>query len=407
MNGNSFQSLKQKGIQQDGNYVKTSPFYAEGNGTKKDVRYSPKIKEIRTLAEFFALLKEIHDKNESRLKSDEKECGSLFLYRGQGNVNFNYSPTILRLGKHINREHLLQKEFHRRFFEKMDNFKTIFDEEVLMQHYGVGSRCLDLLENPLAALWAACETDSTKEFEKTFGEVSFWCLDNEDDDLKVHDSSTVSIIANTAICEPHFSLGHLEINYHKEHPTEMADFIYLKDIIRRTVVARPKYNNIHFTYQQNCFAIMNLNKLVDDDGKFYKKFGITVERFSDYILNAEILNKDKDYEYQYPNVKHLRENKHTLNADFSKLTSWDLWFDKEVPDNSTFVDTFDLYRYMYNDSSLKNERIPIFAVVPPDAKKSLLKELEYMNITDAAIYPDMEHIAKELQKKFALQETSK
>ena len=51
----------------------------------------------------------------------------------------------------------------------MDSFKTLFDEEVLMQHYQVGSRCLDLLENPLMALWAACETDSNSDFKETFG----------------------------------------------------------------------------------------------------------------------------------------------------------------------------------------------------------------------------------------------
>ena len=181
MNGKNFSSLEQKGLQQDGKSVRPFPFYAEGKSTKQDVRYSPVVRPIHTLSQYFELLKELHDKNEKRLKEQHKELGSLFLYRGQGNVNFDYSPTILRTVDNIKREHILQKEFHRRFFNVMDGMKTLFDEEVLMQHYGAGSRCLDLLENPLMALWAACETESEAKFKDTFGEVSFWCLDYADD----------------------------------------------------------------------------------------------------------------------------------------------------------------------------------------------------------------------------------
>lgn len=59
------------------------------------------------------------------------------------------------------------------------------------------------------------------------GEVSFWCLDNEDSDLKSYDSSTVSVISNTAICEPCFYLGEVEIAYRKEYMAEakMLDLI--------------------------------------------------------------------------------------------------------------------------------------------------------------------------------------
>ena len=398
MNGKNFSSWEQKGIKQESGYVKTQPFYAEGNGTKKDVRYSPKVREIKTLADYFGLLKEIHEHNERR----KKDLGSLFLYRGQGNVAFDYSPSVLRNENNIKREHLLQREFHRIYFETMDSMKTVFDEEVLMQHYGAGSRILDLLESPLMALWAACETDSNPDFKNTFGEVSFWCLDYENDDLKAYDSSTVSLIANTAKCERQFYLGHLDIAYRKEHPTELQDFIYLKDVLRRTVVARPKYNNIRFTHQLNCFAVMNLNKLVDYDGHFYKKFGITVEQLSNYILNAETINKDKEVEYRKPNLERLINGYHSLNTDFSELTPWDLTFEKCIPDDSPFVDTFNLYKYMYNDSDNESQRVPIYAVIPPESKKNLLKELKYATVTTATVYPDMNVVAKALLGTFAL-----
>ena len=254
MNGKEFSPLEQKGLKQEGNYVKTAPFYAEGKGIARNVRYVPKVREVRTIADYFALLKEVHENNKKRLKRNNKKYGSLFLYRGQSNVEWDYSPSIMR--GNLDREHLLLKEFHRCFFEKLDNCKTIFDEEVIMQHYGAGSRCLDLLESPLMALWAAAGGNNPEENKDKFGEVSFWCLDNDSEELKAYDSSTVSVITSTAACDTEFSLGHVAIKYHKEHPTEIQNFIYLKDILRRSVLERPKYNNIHFTHQLNDFAVI-------------------------------------------------------------------------------------------------------------------------------------------------------
>ena len=95
---------------------------------------------------------------------------------------------------------------------------------------------------------------------------------------------------------------------------------------------------------------------------------------------------------------------HTLSADFSELEPWDLRFEKCIPNDSHFVDTFDLYKYMYNDSDNESEKIPVYAVIPPESKKDLLKELKYANVTTATVYPDMEKIAKELLDTFALKQ---
>ena len=405
MNGKNFDPLYQKGINSS---LKTITFYSEGIGTECNVKISPNYRIITSLSEYFDLLNEVHTYNEKRLEQNDKDCGSLFLYRGQGNVDFNYSPTVLRSAKHLKREHLLIREFHRHFFEKMDSFKTTLDDEVLMQHYGVGSRLLDLLEHPLMALWAACESESNSDFINTYGEVSIWCIDNDDSDLKNYDSSTISVLVNTAKCEDYFSLSHIEAEYHREHPTNMTDFIYLKDMIRRSVVVRPKYNSIRIKGQQSCFAVMNLNKLVDHDNNFAEKFKISIEEFQDYILNAEVLNKNKPTPYKYPNVQRLRDGLHTLNADFSKLNSWDLWFEKQIPDDTPYVDTFDLYKYLYSNSTAQeNEIRPIYAIIPPNSKQNILKELRYMHITDATVYPDMEHVAKELLNTYSLEEFGK
>ena len=139
------------------------------------------------------------------------------------------------------------------------------------------------------------------------------------------------------------------------------------------------------------------------DNGFSKKFGISIEQFEEYILNAETINEGRDDAYKLPNIERLREGTHSLGVDFSDLQEWDLNFEKIEPKDSQFVDSLDLYKYWYNDSLSENERVPIFAIVPPEAKQSLLEELEYANVTTATVYPDMDVVAKELLRKYAVQ----
>jgi len=407
MNGEPFSSQKQKGIWSENGTICTESFKSEGRGTALDIHILPEYQEVTCLADFFKLLKEIHDENEERLneETDEnrKACGSLFLYRGQRNINWAEYPPMLRHKENLMREQLVLKEFHRQFYETFDTCQTMLEEEVLLQHYGSFGRCMDLLEHPLIALWAACGIPDDKNEDDEPGQVTFWCLDRVADELKTYDSSTVSVITNTAKMEYEFFLGDLERAYHREHPTAIADFIFIKDVLRRSAIVRPKYNNQRIRNQQTCFAISNLNKLIDDNGDFQRKFGVSVEAFTDYILNAEVLNADKSIEYQYPNLIRLREGKHTLNgADFSGLFEWDLRFQKMTPKESSFVDALDLYKYMYTRPAGQNERIPVYAVVPAKCKEGIRKELSYLNITEAFIYPEMANVSKEMRHIFSL-----
>lgn len=398
---NNIKTIDRKGICASGDYVDCKNFFSEKPNTiQKTVKNIPICKKIESLSDYFNLLKELHDENEKRLKDEGKKCGSLFFYRGQCNVDYTYTPSILRRNDDISREHLLFREFHRRFYEVFDIFQTTFEQEVFMQHYGVGSRCLDLIENPLIALWAACYHEK-EDSSTNCGEVSFWCIDNDSNDLKAYDSSTASILCSIAKMEKCFSLGHVEIEYHKEHPTALEDFIYLKDVLRCSTIIRPKYNNKRIKNQQGAFAIVNLTKMYGDG--FEEKFGISIEKFSDYILNAEELNKGKGEEYQKPNIARLREGKHTLGVDFSELSSWDLWFEKIAVDESPVVDSYDLYKYMYKTDVEKDSRKIRYAIIPYEAKKDILKELKYLNITRAFIYPDIEDVAKELKENYCLE----
>lgn len=379
-----------------------STIFTEDCHARKIIKTTPIIKKVTCLAEFFKVLKDIHTQNKNENKKNNLNTCDLFFYRGQANVNWNYLPTILRSEANIKRENILFKEFHRRFYERFDACKTALEEEVLMQHYGVGSRCLDLMENPLVALWAACEFDPNEKNPETFGEVSLWKLNLYDDELKAYDSSTVSVIADTAKQNSEcFSLGHIEMEYHKEHPTEMTDFIYLKDILWRSAVVRPKYNNDRIRNQQGAFAIVNLNKMIDGNGDFKRKTKVSIEDFERFVLEHDSETNDS----KKINIRRLRDGTIRMSgADFSKLDSWDIWFQKMPAEKTKFVDFYDLYKYMYNSTSNRNnERTPVYIVIPPEAKKGIMEELKYLNITAAYIYPEIENVSKEMKEDFGLE----
>lgn len=396
-------SLERKGIGEVNGRVQTRPVMIETKGAAKDKRLCPVWREISCLADFFALLKEVHDEKEKQNTQNNNWSGTQFFYRGQNKVDFMFTPSMIRAKGDLEREHLVFREFHRRFFMQLDECKTAMEEETFLQHFGAGSRILDLMENPLVALWAGCFSDGDNN-EKKYGEVSIWCVDNNTDKLKSYDSSTVSVLANIAKMEPKFLLGKLEQEYLKENPTALTDYIFIKDVLRRSVVVRPKPNNIRIYNQQGSFAVVNLTRLIekeDDNRTFYSKFGVSLDEFSDYILNAEVINKGKGFEYTHPNITSLRQNQHTLRgADFSELTSWDLQFEKIIPEESDFTDSYGLYEYLYNSTPNSEQITPVYAIIPPACKSEILKELKYMNITKAFIYPEMQNIAEELKNEY-------
>ena len=280
-------ALDRKGFAAVNGKLQIKPIIIEDETCKKTIKFYPIIKQITSLSDYMALLREIHTQNENRLKSKGRKCGSYFFYRGQANILYSYNPTILRKNESIEREHLVAKEYHRQLYELFDECKNAMEEQVHMQHYEVGSRILDLPENPLIALWAACLSAKNEDGQDQFGEVSIWCLDRLDDKLKAFDSSTVSVLANTSKCEQEFSLGHLENFYHNEYPSNFRDFIYIKDVLRSSVVVRPKYTNPRIKNQWSAFLLVNLNKMVDENNQFKNKFGITVQEVSDFVLFTE------------------------------------------------------------------------------------------------------------------------
>ena len=126
-----------------------------------------KFERITTIAEYIKLIKKEYSK---------EGCSSIrnIYYRGQSQKQYKLNPKLYRKieghAEEAESYSICEKEIcnqvkleYADFFGDCDNS---IDELALMQHYGVPTRLLDVTENPLVALYFACENN-----KKTDGEV--------------------------------------------------------------------------------------------------------------------------------------------------------------------------------------------------------------------------------------------
>lgn len=313
-------------------------------------------------------------------------------YRGQGNANYTISPGSLR--KNPANEKIMLESFERRFSTEVDSCTTNMARLVLMQHFGMSTRALDVTENPLAALYFACSpmkkfNKNPEAEKKNWGEITIFrdpdFEEKETENQKQIDSNKVSIISSTAFMKNEFNLWKLGMKWKKDN-NFMHDekHIQLKEIIRSSVIVRVPQNNQRIKNQQGAFILVNANEvssLAND------------ERYAEELTN-HILNYDGDLSFN-----ELMNDK-KWSRQFSEGFTWSLRFKKVKPYSGENrikifdIDPFDLRRLFYKDE----EGIQQVVLIPPDKKEGIVNELKKFNITEDFIYPDMDNVANEINE---------
>ena len=307
-------------------------------------------------------------------------------FRGQDNINYLDVPNSLRTQDGIEKEHTHFEEALLCAPDLFSSCENTMERLVAMQHYGLGARCLDLTESPLAALYFACKGyikfGNPRANDNMFGTVALYQPGSDDqlrEDMKYHSSSTVSILANTATLETKFYYGNISIKYHNDgHESYAKDSIHFSHIVSHSVIVKVKKSNPRIRNQGGLFIVVNANEIVSLNGK---PLSATEDLMRDLL------------EGDYADLRLNNVSKYTRH-DLSGLSEWDILFRKVIPydEGNKYEkfrsDPFDLARFHVKDDSGK--RIVFF--VPPAAKRKLLSELEHVGIKDDFIYPEYDTI---------------
>jgi uncharacterized short protein YbdD (DUF466 family) len=109
----------------------------------------------------FSKYEKIFQQNEEIASASNNRVGTKLFYRGQACAGWRLEPNVFRNGL-LKYEHYLIKEMRQKntdAFRGMDKLDSL----MIMQHYGLPTRLLDVTMNPLVALFFACREKHDKD----------------------------------------------------------------------------------------------------------------------------------------------------------------------------------------------------------------------------------------------------
>ena len=197
-------------------------------------------------------------------------------YRGQANKEWKIKCSLFRNSLIEKEEQLIQEVLNRRPLDFI-NCKNNLEKLVLMQHYGIPTRLLDITINPLVALYFSCEGEEEED-----GAVYIF-EENNDIDLNSRE-----IVANFSFLRDNGTLDDFKKILEKDK------VIFEENIIdtllnKRYVLINPKLNNDRIVAQQGLFLCCS-NK--STEGKIETNNQIKKRAFSIEAARKIIISKE-------------------------------------------------------------------------------------------------------------------
>ena len=189
-------------------------------------------------------------------------------YRGQANFEWKLMPSIFRYPKILKYENQIIEEMIRFFPNDLVDSSRI-ETLTKLQHYGLPTRLIDLTENPLIALYFACEDEN---YLTEDGRIFYFSPSVEN--IKFSNSNTVRILSN--ISRMDFNFGYSTFNTNLEQKDKFLDFIRSENLSFRDIkkpevlqshcFVRANFNNDRIKNQNGSFMIVgtgNINKNIE------------------------------------------------------------------------------------------------------------------------------------------------